>query len=111
MRSSPTGFHRTQQAAPFIEALCFNMAKCLSCGAKIKLDYPRLFGSTVLSEFGFQLSMTILGGYVTACIYTFKSTTAIVVASLVGGLIFYLLQRNTQKICSLCTLKNLKPNK
>ena len=96
------------RASPLLLALGFILNKCSACGKKVQPKYLKLFGSTIASEFGFQVSMIILGGYVAACFYTIQSLTAVILAALIGAAIFYFLQGNSPKYCEKCSTKKNK---
>lgn len=60
-------------------------------------DDKAKFSSILGMHFSFELSMLVFGAYSYTCYRLFESTLALIASMLVGGLVFYLLQRNIKQ--------------
>ncbi len=78
------------------------MTKCKKCGNKFEIR-PRL-RSVIAGQFGFELSMLVLGAYGAVCISIFETVSAMLLSFMVGALLFYATHKLLGRgyICNKC---------
>ena len=78
------------------------MAKCIKCGNKFEIRYR--LRSVIAGQFGFELSMLVLGVYGAICISILETVTAILLSFMVGALLFYAVHKLLSRgsMCNKC---------
>ena len=79
------------------------MTKCQECGKKFKVSVSSTIGSIIGMQFGFEIIMILLGGYAAVCFYSFQSLFTMVLAILVGCIVFFALLPKSAKLCPDCS--------
>lgn len=78
------------------------MALCKKCGKEFEIK-SRL-GTIIAGQFGFELSMLVLGGYGAVCVSVFETASTILLSFVVGTLLLYSVHKLLSRgcICKEC---------
>lgn len=79
------------------------MTRCQKCGEKFKVPVSSMIGSILGMQFGFEITMILLGGYAAVCFYTFETIFIMILAALVGVFIFFAFLPKSAKLCPECS--------
>jgi len=76
--------------------------KCRVCGQSFEPSRLSGIGSILGAQFGFEISMLLLGGYTAVCLYSFQSIFALAVSLAVGAVILALALPRWPQVCEKC---------